>query len=116
MGGYLSCVLPEVDERVKALPFLAHVFEGRPKVKVDVRVGLNAVLKELEVETVVVHLGRRRELLAEQRALRLGAPDARLYVPKKGMPTAALDAVRTALRESWGAPRYSDETVEIYRR
>ena len=84
--------------------------------KVDVQEGLAAVLKELEVETVVVHLGRSRESLAEQRDRRLGTPEARLYNPEKGMLTADLDAIRTALLEKWGPPRYRDEAVEIYRR
>ncbi len=116
VGGYTSCVLPEIKNRVKALPFLAHVFEGRPTVTVDVREGLAAVLRELAVETVVVHLGRRRESLKEERDRRLGTPDARLYNPEKGMPTADLDAIRAALLERWGPPRYSDDAVEIYRK
>ncbi len=116
VGGYTSCVLPEVEERVRALPFLAQIFEGRPQVEVDVRRDLPSVLNGLAVETVVVHLGRRRESLARQREERQGTPEARLFNPEKGMLSADLDAIRAVLREIWGEPRYRDEDVEIYRR
>lgn len=115
VGGYTSCVLPGMKARVKTFPILAHIFEGRPKVTVDVGHDLPALLDEFGVETVVVHLRRRRETLAAERARHSGTPAARLYNPEKGMPAADLDTIRGVLRRLWGTPRYADGDVEIYR-
>ncbi len=116
IGGYTSCLLPEVAARVDAHPILRHLFEGRPQVDVDVSAELSPMLKALSVDTVVVHRKRTREHLEGARQRHAGTARARLYNPERGMPAAALDAVRSALTDVWGPPAYTDEDVEIYSR
>ncbi len=115
VGGYTSCVLPEVAERVHDLPFLQLIFEGRPKVGPEIiERELPRVLDELDVATVVVHRQRVRELLNERRA-QASDQERRLYNPEKGIPAATLHAIEKELVARCGRPFYSDTDVTLYR-
>ena len=117
VGGYTSCVLPQVKERIEDLPFLQLIFEGRPKVRVDdVRSGLERVLRKIDVDTIVLHSTRQREVLQQERAAEDGRLMARVYNPEKGIPAALFVKIRAALNDLWGAAVYTDGDVEIYRR
>ena len=116
VGGYTSCLPPYMQERVKELPFLQLVFEGRPKVDVGVEAGLRETLEKLPIGVVVLHLSLERERLEELRAAQSRSLDARLYNPEKGIPGATLRAIRESLERLWGPPRYSDESVLIFAR
>ena len=115
VGGYVSCVLPEVKARVAELPFLQLIFEGRPTVDVEVRQGLKQALGTLHVDTIVLHLDRQRERLRALRDAKAGLPVARIYNPEKGIPEKLLAEIRAALIDAWGSPVYSDSQVELYR-
>jgi hypothetical protein len=114
VGGYTSCLPPLVERRVKELPFLELIFEGRPQVNVEVAAGLRDVLETLAVQVVVVHRDRARERLERLAGEHRGTPAARFYNPERGSPESVLAETRAALAGLWGAPRYSDAEAEIY--
>jgi hypothetical protein len=118
-GGYASCVPPDIERRVTALPLLRIIFEGRPDVRIedlDVEAELARTLDALDAGIAVVHLDRTREALEARAAAARGTAAERLHNPERGIPAAALERIREALRQRWGAPVHADPEAEVFRR
>lgn len=118
-GGYVSCIPPSVERRVAELPLLRLIFEGRPDVRIedlDVGAELARTLDALQAGIAVVHLDRTREALEARAALDRDAGAERLHNPERGIPAAALERIRAALRKHWGVPVHADAEAEVFRR
>jgi hypothetical protein len=124
VGGYTSCLPPFVKERVARYPFLQLVFEGRPSPEVVAHAGdpaqleadVRAVLDDLPVAVVVLHLEREKERLERLRAAHRKGNLSHLYNPEKGLPAATMEAIDRVLRDLWGPPCYEDASARVYAR